>query len=61
MMAAHAAVLLFLFVMLFAFVDVWFFVRAFHYILKETAIQFLKKLGVLGGKSSLIIQMSFMG
>jgi acyl-CoA thioesterase FadM len=46
-----ASVMLFFLVVLFAFVDVWYFVRVFHLILKVIAIEFLKKLGVQRGKS----------
>ena len=36
-----------------ASVDVWHFIRAFHFILNGIAIRFLKKFGVLGRKYSL--------
>ena len=48
-----AAWLLVLLLVLFGFVDVWYFVRVFCFILKTIAIQLLKKTGVQGQKPSL--------
>ena len=48
-----AAVILFLLAVLFASVDAWYFIRSFQFILKATAVRFLKKLGVQGRKYSL--------
>ena len=48
-----AFVILFFLVVLFACVDVWYFVRAFPLIIKGIAVLFLKKLGVQKRKYSL--------